>query len=201
MAKKPCERCGKEVSTDLLFGVRLCDECRGLHSSIVRGEDEALDTMRQLGFFSSATLQAQNLFKNAAARHGVVKEAIEKRKVEQEQYDNLLLTTGNSFDGYVVEQYIDVICEDVVLKNSLGDRISAGLDDFANAFAFDQTELTGTNTLIANARTYVKNIFKRSAVAIGANAVLGVDFETSFGSSVARIAISGTAVRVRKLDK
>ena len=52
--------------------------------------------------------------------------------------------------------------------------------------------------LIDRAKKYVMKKFRAQAVEIGANAVLGVDFETTFGSDIVKISLNGTAVVVDK---
>ena len=92
------------------------------------------------------------------------------------------------------------MCEEVVFKNSFWKRLDATLEDFGNAFTFKDTELSGANKLISNAREYVVEKFKQKAAQLGANAVLGVEFESSFGSDIVRVSVSGTAVRIEKID-
>lgn len=124
----------------------------------------------------------------------------EKEEKFNEQLSSLIMTTGSVLEGYKVEKYIDVICEEVIFKNSFVKQLSAGLEDLGNVFSFKEKELSGANELIANARKYVLNKFRKHAVEIEANAVLGVEFESSFGSDVVRVAVFGTAVKVTKLE-
>ena len=62
-------------------------------------------------------------------------------------------------------------------------------------------EMTGTADLITRAREHVLAKFRYKAAELGANAVLGIDIETSFGSDIARVAVNGTAVVIRKKDE
>lgn len=129
--------------------------------------------------------------------------ALEKAKKAEEYKSNLaslMLTTGIGFDGYVVTEYIDVICEEVVFKNGLGKRFGAGIEDMIAGLSFHDAELTGTTGLIGDARKHTLYKFKQAAARIGANAVLGIDFETSFGADIVRVAVSGTAVKIMKND-
>ena len=74
------------------------------------------------------------------------------------------------------------------------------MEDVGNMLSFKETEMTGANELISSARKYVLDKFKMKAAKMGANAVLGVEFESSFGSDVVRVAIFGTAVTITKLE-
>lgn len=144
------------------------------------------------------------MFSNVIQKYNLNKDKIETQKREKEEisknYANLMLTTGTNFDGYIVKDYIDILCEEVVFKNSFWKRLDATFEDLGNAFTFKDTELSGANKLISNAREYVVEKFKQKAAQLGANAVLGVEFESSFGSDIVRVSVSGTAVRIEKID-
>ncbi len=128
----------------------------------------------------------------------------EEKSRQKDAYEdkviNLPMTTTNNFEGYKIEKYIKVISEEIIFKNSFWKRLDAGLEDLGNAFSFRETEMTGAGELIANAREYALEKFKRKAVDIGANAVVGVEFESSFGSDIARVAIFGTAVIITEME-
>jgi len=204
MAKKVCELCGINQSSDMLFGVALCDECRRIHSGISQGDPQIINNVLNPVFFANSTANAKTMFSNAIQKYNLNKDKIETQKREKEEisknYANLMLTTGTNFDGYIVKDYIDILCEEVVFKNSFWKRLDATLEDLGNAFTFKDTELSGANKLISNAREYVVEKFKQKAAQLGANAVLGVEFESSFGSDIVRVSVSGTAVRIEKID-
>ena len=108
----------------------------------------------------------------------------------------MLMTTGSGFEGYRVEKYLGVISKEIIFRSGLGSSLGAAFENFVRAFNFRDVELTGSTELIANAKKYLMEQFEREARANQANAVLGVDIETSFGTDVARVAVSGTAVFV-----
>ncbi len=204
MAKKACELCGINRSSDMLFGIALCDECRKIHLGISQGESETINIVLNPDFFKNSTANAKTMFMNAIQKYNLNKDTIAARKKKNEEieknYANLMLTTGTNFDGYIVKNYIDILCEEVVFKNSFWKRLDATFEDLGNVFTFKDTELSGANKLISNAREYVVEKFKQKAAQIGANAVLGVEFESSFGSDIVRVSVSGTAVKVEKID-
>lgn len=204
MAKKVCELCGINQPSDMLFGVALCDECRKIHSGISQGDPQIINNVLNPDFFANSTAKAKTMFSNAIQKYNLNKDKIETQKREKEEisknYANLMLTTGTNFDGYMVKDYIDILCEEVVFKNSFWKRLDATFEDLGNAFTFKDTELSGANKLISNAREYVVEKFKQKAAQLGANAVLGVEFESSFGSDIVRVSVSGTAVRIEKID-
>ncbi len=54
--------------------------------------------------------------------------------------------------------------------------------------------------MIGNAKEYVIKQFEELAKQKGANAIIGIDIETSFGETLARVAINGTAVVVSSAE-
>lgn len=126
----------------------------------------------------------------------------ERKRIAEEKAlaERLMLTTGSFFEGYSVERYIDVICEEVIFKNSFVKQLGASFEDFGNSLSFSEREMTGASELISKARAYTLDKFRRKAARVGANAVLGIDFESSFGSDVVRVCVSGTAVVIQKKD-
>lgn len=127
----------------------------------------------------------------------------EERKREADRdhnFRNMLLTTGSNFEGYRVVSYVDLVCEEVVFKNSLSSRFGAAIENLSAGFTFEDVELSGSSMLIAKARAYVTEKFRKHVADLGANAALGVEYESSYGESVVRVAIFGTAVQIEKLD-
>lgn len=112
----------------------------------------------------------------------------------------MLMTTGNGFEGYHVERYLGIISKEIIFRSGLGSSLGAAIENIVRAFNFHDVELTGSTELIANAKNYLMEQFEREASMKRANAVLGIDIETSFGTDVARVAVSGTAVFVVKDD-
>lgn len=161
-------------------------------------DDELKRIYNNICFEQSAKVQKEREILEENIKAQEIKS--QKLKEFETNFSNLLLTTSNNFDGYIVKDYIDILCEEVVFKNSFWKRLDATFEDLGNAFTFKDTELSGANKLISNAREYVVEKFKRKAVQLGANAVLGVEFESSFGSDIVRVSVSGTAVRIEKID-
>ena len=62
MAKKVCELCGINQSSDMLFGVALCDECRKIHSGISQGDPQIINNVLNPVFFANSTAKAKTMF-------------------------------------------------------------------------------------------------------------------------------------------
>ena len=116
--------------------------------------------------------------------------------------EKFLLTTTNTFEGYSILEYKDVISEEVIFATKLISQFKNKLNDFLDSFGafFEDTELSGTSTAILKAKEYVKEKLKAKAKSIGANAIVGIDYETSLGTSDTniRVSINGTAVVIKK---
>lgn len=110
-----------------------------------------------------------------------------------------ILTTTNSVDGYVVKKYLGVITQDIVYKAGLYNEALSAVVDFGNLFLNpDDAAMNGVSDEINTARKYVLSQFEEKAEKLGANAVIGIDLETAYGSTISRVSINGTAVRIEK---
>ena len=158
----------------------LCEDCKA-YLDWMRTSERKEDLDAAFAFFKPIfdNKQIPSTVKDELVRIRFSKEIAEEEKRQiQEQNSNaysMIFTTGSYFDGYHVDKYIDVICEEVIFKNSFMNRLSAGFEDLGNAFSFRETEMSGSSSLIARARSYVKDKFRQKAAQLGANAVLGVE--------------------------
>lgn len=109
---------------------------------------------------------------------------------------NIILSTTHTIDGYHIVKYLDVISAEAVYKLSLGKTLSNMLNDtFDSMRIFSNNELSGSTQLIQEAKDYVKNELIKKAKEIGANAIVGIDIESSVGADgMAKASINGTAV-------
>ena len=184
----------------------LCDDCNikrlALRSAL--GEKYQENRAHFQGLMDNPSTPAEikeyfRKFDEAVTMREQKKEKMEAEKVRfNNTLENLLMTTGSVFDGYRVVEYLEIVSEEVIFKNSFMNRLSAGFEDLGNAFSFSETEMSGSGDLIARAREYVMEKFRHKVVKLGANAVLGVEFESSIGSDIVRVAVFGTAVVVEK---
>ena len=208
-----CCVCGNQISADQFFtpdeskpSFVFCDDCyRSFRRLALKpAEDEYNQIDQKFSSFmrnNQIPLSVRNVYREADDCYWHNKElATQYTDAYNSAIDNLLLTTGSNFEGYKVVKYIDIISCEIVFKNSFMNSLCAGIEYFFNALSFREREMSGAMELIDRAKTYVMEKFRIKAVEIGANAVLGIDFETTFGSDIAKISINGTAVVVDKLD-
>lgn len=110
--------------------------------------------------------------------------------------NNIIYTTTNNIDGYYVEKYLGVITKEVVFRNGLASTLSAAIVNFTSSFNLRDVELPGSTYLIENAKKYLMEQFEHEVCSKGANAVLGIDFETTFGVEIVKVSLNGTAVKI-----
>lgn len=183
--------------------IGLCEDCNA-YLDWLRTASRKTDIEAAFAFFQPVfdDKKVPMAVKDELIRIRFSHEIAEEEQLQRERYiqnlQALILTTGTQFDGYEVKEYIDVICEEVIFKNSFLKSLTASLEDMGNILSFREKELSGANEFIANARAYVMKKFRKKAASIGANAVLGVEFESSVGSEIIRVAVFGTAVVIEK---
>ena len=106
------------------------------------------------------------------------------------------MTTGCSFEGYVVTEYIDVLFDEILVGLGLGKAIVSGFDNFFSSLA--GSEATTMTNKLNEVKEQLKTRLIEKAIDMGANAMLGVDFESSKLGDLIMVSISGTAVRIEK---
>lgn len=120
---------------------------------------------------------------------------------EQVQFDNMILTSASQIDGMRITKQLGLCFGEVILKSSFLDSLSASFDNFFSSLSFSATEMTGSMELLEKARNYAIMRMKKEAFAKGANAIIAIDAETTYGfNSIMHISIYGTAVKVEKID-
>ena len=120
-------------------------------------------------------------------------------KDEEDNNIDIILSTTPTLEGYYIEKYIDVISEELVFKTNILSMLKNSVVDFFQANALSGKELTGSSDTLKKAREFAKRKLVKSAVDLGANAIVGMDYESSvFDSSFAKVSINGTAVFCRK---
>lgn len=184
----------------------MCEECWDLLQYLPQCQSEEIYQQIE-SRFSGMVLHPQTpvaireLYRQADDAYWARKESEASYQQAQEHaVENLMLTTGGTFDGYKVVKYLDIISCEVVFKNSFLNSMTAGFEDFFRGLSFKEHEMSGAMSLIENGKAYVMRKFREKAVSIGANGVLGIDFETSFGTDVVKISVNGTAVVVDPLE-
>ena len=106
----------------------------------------------------------------------------------------MIITTTNDLPGYEVDEILGEVFGLTVRSRNLGSQLGAGFKSMLGG------ELKGMTKALVESRTQVIERMVEEAEAKGANAILGMRFDTSeMGGTWTEICAYGTAVRIQKL--
>lgn len=112
---------------------------------------------------------------------------------------DMILTTCPGVDGYYASKQLGIVYGEVVYKIGFLKSISAAVSNINDTyFTFGDKELSGSMQLIETAREYATNKMINDAASRGANAIIGIDSESTMGGDVMHMTIYGTAVFLEK---
>jgi Uncharacterized conserved protein len=121
-------------------------------------------------------------------------EELKREENEINKILNFLMTSGYNFEGYEITKYHRVICAESVMGSGFWRQIKA---NWADTFG---VEAKGLSDKLEEGRWIVTEELVKKAKNLGANAIIGIDFDyTMFGDSLSAIIINGTAVSVKKI--
>lgn len=126
-----------------------------------------------------------------------------KQEIEKSRTDNLVnmvLSSCQTVDGYRASEQLGLVFGECVFKSGFLKRLSASFDNLGDMLSLSETELTGSARLLEEARNYAISKMKNEAVQRGANAIIGIDAETSVGGDFIHVTIFGTAVKLEKIE-
>ena len=106
------------------------------------------------------------------------------------------MTTGYDFQGYTITEYYDVIFDEMLMGLGFGKSILSSLDNFASSFM--GTEATVMVDKLNKTKTELRDRVCRKAERLGANALIGIDFESSKLGDIIMVSMTATAVRIEK---
>ena len=122
-----------------------------------------------------------------------------KRIMRQKSKETMLLSTCSSLEGFRIIDHRGLVFGECVFKTGLFKQVVASLEDAVNILSFGDQELSGITEIFDNAREYAIGKMVDSAVSKGANAIVGIDSESSMGGGILHITIYGTAVKVERI--
>lgn len=112
--------------------------------------------------------------------------------------EDFIITTTHQIEGYEVTSYIDVIFEESIF----GMSAETGFKAFGDMFkGWTGERFDAVSDRIAVIKEEIKKRFIRQAIRKNANAIIGVDIETTrnHGDGTIGISMSGTAVVIKKI--
>lgn len=206
-----CCICGNNSGKISMTGLngKICQDCQRNIVNIRTGKvDAARSYFNNIDFESSSSKQfvLSQYSQYASAvddyneEQGKILRRQEQEKVLNSAINNMILSTTPTLDGYKIVKYIDVLYSEALYKVSFGKALSSALSNTVDSFKiFSDTELSGTTKIIQEAKDYVKQDLMKKAAILGANAIVGIDIESSYSSDgIAKASINGTAVTIEK---
>lgn len=118
---------------------------------------------------------------------------IEAKNKHQENLKNLKITNSFNFEGYHITKYLDLVGGEAFLGTGVFSEISAQVNDILG---------TNSETLenkLTLAKSNAKDKLISKAISIGANAIIGVDFDIlTISKNMLVVSASGTAVVIKE---
>lgn len=110
----------------------------------------------------------------------------------------MILTTGFDVQGYFITEYIDVLFDEMLVGLGFGKSILSGLDNFVSALT--GSEATEMITKLNTVKTQLRNRLVKEAQRRGADALIGIDFESSRLGDLIMVSMTATAVKLDKIE-
>lgn len=122
------------------------------------------------------------------------------RKLENEENErrikklvrSMKITTGFDFQGYRIIDYCDVVFDELVVGMGMVNSIAASIDNSVSA-VLGKEAVVVTNRL-NQVKARLRDQVKEKAARMGANALIGIDFESSKIGDLLMISMTATAV-------
>lgn len=112
------------------------------------------------------------------------------------QSKDFILTTASSIEGYRIIAQLGLVFGETVFKHGYMARYGASWADTVDGLRWGSHELSGSMELIENARQFAYDKMIEDAKSKGANAIIAIDSDNTFGGDVMYISLYGTAVKV-----
>ena len=110
---------------------------------------------------------------------------------------DFLITTTHQLEGYIITEYLDIVFEESIF----GISISTGIKGIGDMFkGWTGERLNAISDRIEEVKKEVKDALIDKAIKLGADALIGIDIETTrnLNDGTIGVSISGTAVRIVK---
>ena len=107
------------------------------------------------------------------------------------------LTTGYEFQGYFITEYLDVIFDEMLVGLGLGRSLAAALDNMFSAM--DGTEATEMVDKLNEVKLQLRQRVIDKAKQLGADGLIGIDFESSKLGDLIMVSMTATAVKLDRI--
>lgn len=163
-----CIKCGAELTSDM-FSCGMCFSC----GCPISESEEAFE-IEQSKTKAAAELAMQ-----------------EEQRLYVERLKNHMLTTGFSFEGYHITEYLGIVTGETVMGTGYFSDLSSSILDFFGAEAIEYSEK------LRNAKQAVLNIMIKNSTDLGGNAIIGISYGfMTFSGNMIGVSVTGTSVKV-----
>lgn len=107
------------------------------------------------------------------------------------------LTTGFDFQGYFITEYIDVFFDEILFGIGLGKGFISSIDNILSSLS--GSEATEMVEKLNDVKSELRRRVITKAQKAGANALIGIDFESSRLGDLLMVSMTATAVKIEKI--
>lgn len=181
-----CIKCGAELTSEM-FACGMCFSCGGSIS-----ESEEAFEIEQSKLKAEAEQRKQQ--QKQQQKEELARKSQEEQRMYTERFKNHMLTTGFSFEGYSITQYLGIVTGEIVVGTGYFSDIGASISDFFGAEAPEYSEK------LRVAKQTVLNIMIKNSTDLGGNAIIGISYELmTFSGNMMGVSVTGTSVKVNNL--
>ncbi len=198
MADITCDICGRSVRKSSIQScsyegtpVNLCPQCWSKFEPIKYNTSSKEECLSYFNSFSSAesSPEGKGFISFIHRKYGGQQAADRK---EEDNSPAIMLTTAPSLEGYRIIRQCGIVFGETVFKHGAFSTLGAALDNIG----IGSRELTGSVSLIEEARKFAYCKMIKQAKQRGANAIIAIDSDNTIGNDVMYLSLYGTAVQV-----
>lgn len=177
-----CSNCRKDL-TDEMFQSGICYSCGHTIQESMKEYEEKQKRIAKLEYEKSLALKQLK-----------EKQKEQSLKEQADRYNNHYLTTGYSFEGYKITNYLGLVSGEVVLGTGYFTDIAANVLDILGAESKDYSDK------IKQAKSKASHDMVTESVKKGGNAIIGISYQyLTFTGNMIGVSVNGTSVKIEAI--
>ena len=108
---------------------------------------------------------------------------------------DFILTTASTIEGYKIIEQHGLVFGETVFKHGFLARFGADFSNTVDLIRWGSREMSGSVDLIEQARQFAYDKMIEEAKNRGANAIIAIDSDNTFGNDMMYLSLYGTAVK------
>lgn len=157
-----CIKCGADLSSEM-FACGMCFSC----GCPISESEEAFE-IEQSKMRAAAELEMQQ--QKQQQKEELARKSQEEQRMYDERLKNHMLTTGFSFEGYCITEYLGIVSGETIMGTGYFSDLNASLSDLFGVEASEYSEKLRT------AKQAVLNIMTKNSTDLGGNAIIGISY-------------------------